>query len=47
MMVAGQVMGCFAGGIGTTYNSIPKHFASFFGRHEFGGFFRKLPWFAD
>jgi N-acetylneuraminate lyase len=27
MLVAGQAMGCFAGGIGTTYNVIPRHFA--------------------
>lgn len=30
MMVAGQAMGCFAGGIGTTYNVIPRHFAEIF-----------------
>ena len=38
MMVAGQAMGCFAGGIGTTYNIIPKHFAGIFRSARAGDF---------
>lgn len=38
MMVAGQAMGCFAGGIGTTYNVIPRHFAEIFRSARAGDF---------
>ncbi len=38
MMVAGQAMGCFAGGIGTTYNIIPRHFAEIFGSARRGNY---------